>query len=169
MGHFLNSNHVYQARLLGFKKHEGAHSGTRMASTIENVLKHWEICDRIGVTVSDNVTSNDTCLDALFTLLDPSMCREDRLRCAGHIINLVVKAFLHGKDLDAMDIDDIDDLDDDDEVSEQWRRHGSIGKLHNIVRFVRSSPQRRDSFKAVAPEEDDTLPEIDCFATSGTN
>ncbi|KAJ3453850.1 hypothetical protein MRS44_018482 [Fusarium solani] len=39
-----------------------------------------------------------------------------------------------------------------------WRKQGAVGKLHNIVRFVRTSPQRRELMKSLAcgrRDEDD--------------
>jgi hypothetical protein len=39
-----------------------------------------------------------------------------------------------------------------------WRKQGAVGKLHNIVRFVRASPQRRELMKSLAcgrRDEDD--------------
>jgi hypothetical protein len=31
-------------------------------------------------------------------------------------------------------------------VQEQWRKHGVLGKLHNIVQYIYSSSQRRDAW-----------------------
>jgi hypothetical protein len=33
-------------------------------------------------------------------------------------------------------------------AQEAWRKKGAIGKFHNIVVFIRSSPQRREAFKS---------------------
>uniref|UniRef100_A0A0D2YDU1 HAT C-terminal dimerisation domain-containing protein n=1 Tax=Fusarium oxysporum (strain Fo5176) TaxID=660025 RepID=A0A0D2YDU1_FUSOF len=37
---------------------------------------------------------------------------------------------------------------------DHWRTKGPIGKLRNIVKFIRSSPQRSEQFKRVAREQD---------------
>ncbi|KAF4333664.1 transposase, partial [Fusarium beomiforme] len=36
-----------------------------------------------------------------------------------------------------------------------WRKRGAVGKLHNIVRFVRASPQRRELMKSLACDQND--------------
>ncbi|EXA32206.1 hypothetical protein FOVG_16577 [Fusarium oxysporum f. sp. pisi HDV247] len=36
-----------------------------------------------------------------------------------------------------------------------WRKRGAVGKLHNIVRFVRASPQRRELMKSLACSQRD--------------
>jgi hypothetical protein len=32
------------------------------------------------------------------------------------------------------------------ELLAQWRKRGPVGKLHNIIIWIRRTPQRRDSF-----------------------
>jgi hAT family C-terminal dimerisation region len=74
--------------------------------------------------------------------------KHHRLRCQGHIINLSVNSFLYVTDNEA-----IDEKDEDatllkpsiDEI-QQWRKYGPIGKLHNIVVDIQSSPQRMQEF-----------------------
>jgi hypothetical protein len=34
-------------------------------------------------------------------------------------------------------------------VGELWRKRGSIGRLHNIIRYIRMTPQRREEFDAI--------------------
>jgi hypothetical protein len=34
-------------------------------------------------------------------------------------------------------------------VGELWRKRGSIGRLHNIIRYIRMTPQRREEFAAI--------------------
>ena len=31
-----------------------------------------------------------------------------------------------------------------------WRKQGALGRLHNIVRYIRMSPQRREEFREIA-------------------
>ncbi|RYC78226.1 hypothetical protein BFJ63_vAg18900 [Fusarium oxysporum f. sp. narcissi] len=37
---------------------------------------------------------------------------------------------------------------------DHWRTKGPIGKLRNIVKFIRSSPQRSEQFQRTAREQD---------------
>jgi hypothetical protein len=71
-----------------------------------------------------------------------------RLRCTGHIINLVAQAFLFSTDKDALSEGnnrDITYLPTELEM-ENWRRQGPLGKLHNIVVHIQRSPQRMAAF-----------------------
>ena len=34
-------------------------------------------------------------------------------------------------------------------IGELWKKRGSIGRLHNIIRYIRDSPQRRNRFAAI--------------------
>ncbi|RKK59923.1 hypothetical protein BFJ69_g17267 [Fusarium oxysporum] len=36
-----------------------------------------------------------------------------------------------------------------------WRKKGPVGKLHNVVKFIRSSPQRCELFKRISRENDE--------------
>jgi hypothetical protein len=73
--------------------------------------------------------------------------KHHRLRCHGHIINLSVNSFLYVTDKENIE-------DDDDTITlrqsmreiEQWRKLGPIGKLHNIIVDIQSSPQRMQEF-----------------------
>lgn len=96
----------------------------------------------------------------MYKQLDPSMRPVDikarRMRCYGHILNLVARAFLFGKDAESFeresDINCIRGLAEQD--LDHWRAKGPIGKLHNIVKFIRSSPQRSEHFKRIAQEQE---------------
>ena len=99
---------------------------------------------------------------------------ERRLRCFGHIQNRVVRKLLFGKkvrqleaeeeekdeDVGAAEVDNDEDMDIDDKVmvqavhsgrteddtNECWRAIGAVGKAHNIVKFIRMTPQHRSTF-----------------------
>jgi hypothetical protein len=102
----------------------------------------------------DNVTSNDRYVKLLIDKVKP---RDDRdlkpwrLRCMGYIINLIVKAFLFGTDLDAFELEaaTTHDLQQEERQLKHWRKCGPIGKLHNIVMFIRKSPRRIEDFQKI--------------------
>ena len=56
----------------------------------------------LGFFVLDNATNNDTTLLELSKALDFDP-RERRLRCMGHIINLISRAYLYGQDTASFD------------------------------------------------------------------
>lgn len=159
--HFLDSKGIQQQRLLALTRQSGAHSGENLAATLLRVVKEWEIQDRIGTLVSDNALSNDTCTGVFFRQINPAFTKTDiserRMRCYGHVLNLIGRAFLYGEDHDTFEEESqrqdasnnlLDDL-------RLWRQRGPVSKLRNIIKFIRSSPQRSESFKALAQETDD--------------
>lgn len=75
-------------------------------------------------------------------------------------MNLVAKAFLFGADVDTFKLEDEANiaLDREQERLEAWRKKGAIGKLHNIVVFIRASTQRKELFKNISLA---TIEEVD--------
>jgi hypothetical protein len=160
-GHFIDRRHSYQSRLLAFKRQIGSHAGENIAYTIRNVVRDWGIDGKLGVSICDNAASNGVCLRNLYTTLDASITRADtearRMRCFGHILNLVAQAFLYGDDAASFELhsEAYDMLERVEEDLEHWRAKGPVGKLHNIVKFIRASPQRTEAFKAHAREQEE--------------
>ncbi|KAF8430367.1 hypothetical protein EV426DRAFT_504890, partial [Tirmania nivea] len=64
-----------------------------------------------------------------------------RLRCIGHVINLVVKAFLYGYEF--MEESE-SDSEDSEKVATSWRKRGPYGKLRNVITYICWTPQRRE-------------------------
>jgi hypothetical protein len=126
------------------------HTGANIANALINVLEKYKITSKLRYMMLDNATNNDTAVQSI----NEELARRGhdiripwerrRLRCSGHIFNLAVKKLLFGKDTDALEMEAVE--------FEDWRKLGPIGKLHNNVRYVRASPQRRDSFLAVQIE-----------------
>ncbi|KAJ4175316.1 hypothetical protein NW754_16783 [Fusarium falciforme] len=160
-GHFIDRDNLYQSRLLAFRMQIGSHAGENIAYTITNVVRDWGIDSKLGVSICDNAASNDVCLRSLYATLDASMTRADtearRMRCFGHILNLVAQAFLYGDDAASFELQSeaYGMLEQVEEDLEHWRAKGPVGKLHNIVRFIRASPQRTEAFKAHAREQEE--------------
>ncbi|RKK58984.1 hypothetical protein BFJ69_g17339 [Fusarium oxysporum] len=160
-GHFIDRRLSYQSRLLAFKRQIGSHAGENIAYTIRNVVRDWGIDCKLGVSICDNAASNDVCLRNLYTTLDASITRADtearRMRCFGHILNLVAQAFLYGDDAASFELQSeaYDMLERVEEDLEHWRAKGPVGKLHNIVKFIRASPQRTEAFKTHAREQEE--------------
>jgi hypothetical protein len=157
-GHFLDQEYRFKNVLLAFRAQLGSHSGENIAQTVGDVIKKWGIEQKIGVSVTDNATNNDRCLKALFPTFDALITETDikarRMRCFGHILNLTAQAFLLGLDANAFEQDSqiFGIRGQQEEDLAHWRAKGPIGKLHNIVRFIRSSPQRIEAFKKHARE-----------------
>jgi hypothetical protein len=101
--------------------------------------------------VGDNATNNDT---ALITGLNEHPAIEldphQRIRCAGHIINLVVKATIYGKGVSKFE-EQLAAAAPKDQF-ELWRKKGLVGRLHNFVNAVLSSHKRRELFTSIQKE-----------------
>ena len=107
------------------------------------------INDKLSYFMADNATNNDKALRFLDRAIrnDGKIgfdVEENRLRCLGHILNLAVKVLLFGSNVVVLDMEmedfedkDVDTNDNDGEEARKWRTRGVVGKLHNIVIFIR--------------------------------
>ncbi|KAF5482814.1 putative AC transposase [Colletotrichum siamense] len=170
--HFIDDRGALQSRLLAFRQHHGNHSGVALSETLINVVDRYRIRDQIGAAVSDNATTNDSCLRAFYRNLDPEMTETDvkarRMRCYGHILNLAARAFLFGADKGTPEAEsDCYQLTDrHEEDLELWRKIGPVGRLRNIVKFIRSSPQRHERYRKASADIDGDSEDFRIFSES---
>ncbi|CAL8176611.1 unnamed protein product [Prunus armeniaca] len=123
--HFMDSDWNLHQRIISFTKIT-SHKGIDIGKTLDACLTDWGIHKVFAVTV-DNASANDGAVEymaqslkAMNTLmLDGKYLH---LRCACHILNLIVKDGL--KELSA-----------------------SIEGIRNCVKFIHSSPARLDKFR----------------------
>jgi hypothetical protein len=128
-----------------------------------DVVEDYGIVTQVGYFVSDNADSNDTLMNALQNLLNERHniiydARHHRLRCNGHTINLAAHAFMFPKaaPVEAPTKNKVkkDPTNEYVKPSEsdiwKWRKAGPLGKLHNIVVYIRCSPQRIQRFKEIS-------------------
>jgi hypothetical protein len=156
IAHFVSHTGEAKTCLLGLKRIQGSHSGENMAQSIITVIEEYELKDRLGYFVLDNATSNDTCVREILRKFQPHLDpKKRRLRCFGHVVNLAAKAFLFGNDPEAFEVETVVAglLQQEKKALEAWRRLGPVGKLHNIVTYIRKTPQRRESFVKLAKDE----------------
>ena len=119
------------------------------------MLKSFQLGSNLGFFIADNAGPNDTAIQAILRDLYPDIKDPDgrRVRCLSHIINLVAKAFLFGKDIESLEIHkdrpktEIKEL---LEIRQDWLDHGPYGKLHKTIEFIKDSPQRRDEWFSIA-------------------
>lgn len=92
----------------------------------------------------DNASNNDVCVRELAERFnfDP---KHRRLRCVGHILNLVVREALFGSEVNVLKAELAARKDLLDELT-LWRRRGPIGRLYNLVVWIYKSPQRKIRF-----------------------
>jgi hypothetical protein len=103
----------------------------------------------------DKIGTNDALADLILKELHPTWTTKQRLsrrlRCLSHIANLFARALLFStgasKKLAALQAKPLKGAVDAKMVF--WADKGSIGMLHNVVRFIRASPQRIERFTGV--------------------
>jgi hypothetical protein len=120
--------------------------GENQAEVIKKVIREYDLQGNIRYFVTDNATNNDTAIDIaladLMPYLTPKQRLGRRLRCLGHVINLAVKAYLFGKDVEEIETNAVsyrENLEVFKEL-ELWRKRGPVGKLHNIIIFICRTP-----------------------------
>lgn len=141
---------------LGLCHLRGPHSGENMAEVVIEILRDYNIIDQLGYFVLDNASSNDIYIMEILRQIRPDLSPTHcRLHCFGHIINLAAKSFLFGKDAEAFEIEMTvsAQLKQAEKELEQWRKLGPVGKLHNIVGFIRRTPQRHEDFEHLIKED----------------
>ncbi|KAL6532733.1 hypothetical protein OROGR_013693 [Orobanche gracilis] len=126
--HFLDSDWKLHKRIINFTKIT-SHVGEEIGKLVEVYLRDWGI-DKLFSIVVDNASSNDTAIDYLKKRMksESTLLFEGKylhLRCACHILNLIVKDGL--KELNA-----------------------SIKSIRNVVLFIHSSPSRLSKFREFA-------------------
>jgi hypothetical protein len=153
-GHFVSgySADVVQA-LLALRRLEAGHSGEEIALVLISIIKEWRLEDRLGVFVADNAEANDVAVRHIVADLLPAIEPQSRRsRCLGHIVNLAAKAFLFGTDVEAFEMAvNIPEVGLESSTAQkaqaEWRKKGPVGKIHNIVQYIRSSTLRREAFR----------------------
>lgn len=91
----------------------------------------------------DKAQNNGTMLEELRKEIK-TINRLQRLRRAGHVLNLIVEAILYGGGTNDFTREIIEC--GDARAFELWRKFGAIGKVHSRVKFIMRSDQRRQEF-----------------------
>jgi hypothetical protein len=151
--HFADEFGNLKSFLLALPQQEGKHTGVNIADTIAEILITFGLTNNIGFFVADNASNNDTCIQALADEFHFDAAKR-RLRCAGHIFNLVARSLLWGLDEDAF-LKELADVEVTAEELEVWRCRGPVGKVRNTIVYIRASPQRNEAFKKA--QEDNPL------------
>jgi hypothetical protein len=98
----------------------------------------------LGYFVLDNALNNDITLAELAKALnfDPKV---KRLRCMGHIFNLIAERYLFGQDVSLFK--EAYKKASPFERRTLWRARNEVGKLHNLVGHVMALGKRTELFE----------------------
>lgn len=141
VAHFINAKFESKAILLATPEQSSSHAGLDIAEQVIRVIKDFGIQDKLGFFVLDNASNNDTAMEVIAEEFG-FRASERRLRCAGHIINLIARNLLFGFDRNLFELEDSVSANLKDELK-RWRRTGPVGKAHNLIVWIYASPQRR--------------------------
>ncbi|KAL4579662.1 hypothetical protein LXL04_015818 [Taraxacum kok-saghyz] len=128
--HFIDDDWTLHKRIINFCPIVG-HSGVLIGRAIEKCLVEWGL-KNIMTIIADNASSNNVAVNHLRNVLNHWECGVLKgaffhMRCAAHILNLVVKDGLMDVNL-------------------------SVKKICTLVKYVRSSPARLLKFKSSVEE-----------------
>jgi hypothetical protein len=96
--------------------------------------------------VLDNALNNDITLVKLSKSIGFDL-KAKRLRYMGHVLNLIVKAYLYKQD--AFNFEKQFKEQGLTSCRKMWKDRGELGKLHNLVAHVMASGKRLDLFTAL--------------------
>ncbi len=151
--HFIDKRFKARTIILGMQRLYGPHSGEIMAPLIIKVLKIYELGPRLGFCVLDNAGDNDTALRSIQVYLASLGINWNadahRLRCFGHIINLVANAFTANKPLKPGREPGVPKPIKDPLAPKWTRPDDAITHLHEIVKFITASSQRIEEFQEI--------------------
>ena len=132
IAHFIDNNWKLHKRILNFCV-ISIHKGEAIGRAVETCLIEWGI-DKLCTLIVDNASANDVAIGYLkrkFSKKNDTFLLSGQyfhMRCAAHIINLIVK----------------------DGLSEI---KGAVTGIRDVVKYVRSSPQREQTFKSCVEKE----------------
>ncbi|KAM0708104.1 hypothetical protein Q7P35_004753 [Cladosporium inversicolor] len=135
--HYISDDLKLHNVVLAMRDTLGSHTGANISDNLFDVLKDYQISSsQIAHFAADNASNNDKALELLseHVTLDPV---KSRLRCAGHIYNLVCTTILFGVDDESLK--DAQFNFKDEELS---------GKLYNLVMHIKANNRRRGIFKS---------------------
>ena len=156
--HFLSRKWKNETLLLTMAQMKHTHTAEDIAPVLLRTIETYGIDpDQIGVYIADNVHANDNAIAIVLERLgSQDLPATRRGRCFGHIVNLIAQAFLFGNELkgiyeatNAVNENTAYDSVEMRRVLVEWRKKGPIGKLHNLIVNIRSSPQKREEFKRI--------------------
>jgi hypothetical protein len=145
VAHYIDRSNSPQSILLAMPRMKGSHTAASLSIQLTRLIQHFSLETRFGYAITDNASENHACMKLLATQL--RINAEDRhVLCMGHIINLVAHEVLFGSDAEAFELELESTVTAELVELATWRKKGPIGKLHNLIRYITYSSNRRDKF-----------------------
>ncbi|KAL2924175.1 putative AC transposase, partial [Bienertia sinuspersici] len=124
--HFIDNDWKLNALILNFRRFPPPHDGESIFQFVKSLLNEWDIEKKVFSITLDNASANDKMVEKLRKDVHSSSPlpldgKYFHIRCAAHILNLIVQ-----KGLQMIDV--------------------SVKKLREVVRFIDSSDVRLSAF-----------------------
>jgi hypothetical protein len=88
--HFIDGSWELKSQVIAFRYIPGNHSGIKISSVLLDVLKEYQLEDRILTVTVDNASNNNTLVTELIEM--GTICDgEHHIRCFAHIVNLAAQ------------------------------------------------------------------------------
>ena len=159
IAHFVDENWERRHLQLNICRLYGGHGGANIAAHILPILSDWGINDRIGYFITDNEAANGTAIDHILEVIEPTVKKIDRrrrwVRCLAHTLNLVAQAFLFGSDPERFEanVEGAELHNNTDELRKIWKDRAFIGKLADLIGYIRRSPKQRAEFERIKVDD----------------
>lgn len=127
---YVNEQKKHEKCVLAIKTVLGGHDGANLSRYVIEAIQKWNLSSKLGFIVMDNATSNDRLIKVVAKeLVSTYQIRYDalhhRIRCQGHIINLVAHSFLFATKDEDLEGDEEDlRTKATPEQMKEWRRKG---------------------------------------------
>jgi hypothetical protein len=169
---FVHENKIKKA-LLALPELGVSHRGEVLSEEFLEAMQFYGIVNKLGYITCDNGSSNDTMVRSISkTAASHGIHWNEswrRIRCAGHVINLAVQAFLFANSQSAVQqaVDrvkevgvEIDEIFIEKEDGIAFSKIPPLNTLHKLAVAIRSSTQRYRQFSDLAgrslPQDNDT-------------
>jgi hypothetical protein len=148
VAHYLDRQFTPRAVLLALPTMHGSHNAVNLSTKLASILDHFKLRQSFGYAITDNASENRACLNLLLKELAFD-AGERHVLCMGHIINLVAHKVLFGSDVESFEDELKHNVTAEIVELASWRRKGPISKLHNLIRYICHSSERRDLFTSL--------------------
>lgn len=122
--HYLDDSSDVVHVLGGLRRVRGTHSGENVAAVVISFIREMDFEAKLRYFIGDNASTNDTCWHAVLTEIGTLFgAAASRIRCLGHIINLIAKDFIFSDSKAFLnETASKDDRDAADDLRRVWRR-----------------------------------------------
>jgi hypothetical protein len=153
-GHFIDNTGKRRHVLLALRRVDGSHTAENIKAIVVSILREYHIDteDKVGYFMLDNASNCDAAvrliLQELFPHWTDKRIKRRRLRCLGHVVNIAAKKFLDGdttKDV-FRGLKEVFLEGPEEEMLPPGYRGGALLTLHSLIRYIRMTPERRETF-----------------------